>query len=164
MNLAILSIKVILYYSIGYTADYDPNDPFRFTEAFLSLLGAGITAYIIWLNSIRKEYKQMRIMFRKRTFKDTIRSVGLSFTLIAKLYILFISYLIWMGGEILFFIGTIYYPTYFSILLYGGIGYFIILIISLILAVVMTKPGIIEQKDSQKLKDLTAEKSEINSE
>jgi hypothetical protein len=164
MNLAILSIKVILYYSIGYTADYDPNDPLRFTEAFLSLLGAGITAYIIWLNSFRKEYKKMRTMLRKRTFKDTMRSFGKGFTLIAKLYILFISYCIWMGGETLFFIGTTYYPAHFRILLLGGSGFFLILLFSLIAIVGLTQPDLHESTDSQNSEDLIKIKSEGNDE
>ena len=145
MNLAILSIKVILYYvlqnyGIEYTGDFNPSDPLRFTEAFLSLLGAGITAYIVWLTSFHREYKNVRIGFRKKTFKDTMRSVGKGFVLFFQLYILFISYIIWIVGEALFMMGTVFYPEFFIYLFSFAGGFLFILIISLIFIVILTKP------------------------
>ncbi len=134
MNLVMISIKYILHWTINY------SDPFRFTEAFLSLLGAGITAYIIWLNSFHREYKRMRTMYRAPSFKNKIRSVSKGFALITKLYILFISYIIWIIGECLFMLGTAFFPDYFTYMLLGAAGFFVILVISLVLIMAFTKP------------------------
>ena len=134
MNLAMISIKYILHLTINYA------DPFRFTEAFLSLLGAGITAYIIWLNSFHREYKRMRTIYRAPSFKNKIQSVSKGFALIAKLYILFISYIIWIIGECLFMWGTVFFPDYFTYMLLGAAGFFVILVISLVLIMAFTKP------------------------
>ncbi len=135
MNLAVITIKLILHFAINYA------DPFRFTEAFLSLLGAGITAFIIWLNSFRKDYKKMRSMIKSRTFKEKAHSVVKGFSWMARFYILFISYAIWVIGEFLFFLGTIYFK-FFPYLFLGAGGFFMILVISLILIVYFTKPGV----------------------
>ena len=135
MNLAVISIKYILHWTINY------SDPFRFTEAFLSLLGAGITAFIIWLTSFHRDYKKMRSMFKTRDFKEKARSLTQGFSWLVKFYILFISYLIWIVGESLFMIGTQFFPEYFGYMLLGAAGFFVVFVISLILIVYLTKPG-----------------------
>ena len=135
MNLAVISIKLILHFTINY------SDPFRFTEAFLSLLGAGITAYIIWLHSFHRDYKRMRTGFKTRSLKEKVRSVTKGFALFAKLYILFISYIIWAVGEFLFMLGTPFFADYYIYLLLGVAGFFVTLVISLLLIVYLTKPG-----------------------
>ena len=135
MNLAVISIKWILSLTINY------SDPFRFTEAFLSLLGAGITAYIIWLHSFHRDYKRMRAGFKTRSLKEKVRSVTKGFALFAKFYILFISYIIWAVGEFLFMLGTSFFDDYYSYLLLGVAGFFAILVISLILIILLDKTG-----------------------
>lgn len=135
MNLALISIKLILHFVIDY------SDPFRFTEAFLSLLGAGITAYIIWLNSFHRDYKFMRTGYKTRNLKVKVRSIAKGFGLFAKLYILFISYIIWAIGEFLFMIGTPFFIDYYVYLLLGVAGFFTILVVSLLLIIYLTKPG-----------------------
>ncbi len=145
MNVALISIKLILHLTINY------SDPFRFTEAFLSLLGAGITAYIIWLNSFRREYKKMRNNYKSQLLKDKVRSVTQGFALITKLYILFISYMVWIVGEFLFMLGTMFYPAYIKYFLFGGIGFFVVLAICVILIVLIVRPDDPQIQDDSKI-------------
>ncbi|MBN2156752.1 MAG: hypothetical protein JW776_11985 [Candidatus Lokiarchaeota archaeon] len=140
MNLAIISIKLILHFTIDF------SDPFRFTEAFLSLLGAGVTAYIIWLRSFHREYKHTLTLikfksekFRERT-KNVTKGVAKGFSLVLKLYILFISFIIWLTGECLFMLGTPFFTDYITYFLLGTVGFFAALVLSLIFIVFLTKP------------------------
>ena len=149
MNLAVISIKYILHLTINY------SDPFRFTEAFLSLLGAGITAFIIWLTSFHRDYKKMRSMLKSRDFKAKARSITQGVSWIVKFYILFVSYLIWVVGESLFMIGTRFFPEYFWYMLLGAVGFFTILVITLILIVFTTKPGKIPPVNNNQPQDFT---------
>ncbi|MHA1109556.1 MAG: hypothetical protein ACTSRE_00530 [Promethearchaeota archaeon] len=149
MNLAVISIKYILHFAINY------SDPFRFTEAFLSLLGAGITAFIIWLTSFYRDYKKMRSMLKSRDFKKKARTITQGVSWIVKFYILFISYIIWIVGESLFMIGTQFFPEYFWYMLLGAVGFFAVLVITLILIVFMTKPGTIPPVDNNQPKEFT---------
>jgi len=159
MNLAIISIKLILHLTINF------SDPFRFTEAFLSLLGAGVTSYIIWLWAFHRDYKYTItiVKFQSRSFKEQIRTVTKGFSLALTLYILFISYIIWITGEFLFMLGTTFYPDYFYYFLMGVGGYFIILVLSLIFIVFFTKPDItllIKDVESEEVTKDTPEKEE----
>jgi len=82
MNLLLATIKYLLSLAMPI------EDPFRFLEAFIALLGAGVMAYILWFVALIKD-------IRKMTFW---RSFGLIF----KLYTLFQAFCIWVGIESLF--------------------------------------------------------------
>ncbi len=83
----------------------------------------------------------MRTDYKTRNLKDKVRSVAKGFALFVKLYILFISYIIWAIGEFLFMIGTPFFTDYYIFLLLGVAGFFAILVISLLLIIYLTKPG-----------------------
>lgn len=141
MNVMLISIKLLLNLTVfNLTINYD--DPFRFNEAFLSLLGAGFIAFLIWMRAFHRDYKRMKTFFKSQSRKDQARSVGKGVSTGFKLYTLFIGYILWFAGEFLFMLGSnSLYPEYIPHLLIGMGSFFILLIIILIFIVIMTKSG-----------------------
>ncbi|UYP46891.1 hypothetical protein NEF87_003176 [Candidatus Lokiarchaeum ossiferum] len=134
MNIMIISIKYLLNLTIG------TEDPFRFTEAFFSLLGAGIMAYFVWLKAFYKDNIRIKTLFSSGNLSGKIKSFSKSISLGMKLMMIFFGYLIFVGALSLFLLGTSFYNEYLLIFLYGCAGFWIFLSLLLLLIFLITKP------------------------
>jgi len=121
-NLFIILVRLILSLGLPET------DPFKFIEAFVSLIGAGITAYLVWLIAFYKEIRKLKELGSSKKITKKIKS-GLGFvTFFIKLVPISLAYSIWILGEILFMIGSDLIGIAQIVLISGGIFYGIIIL------------------------------------
>ncbi|QEE14705.1 hypothetical protein DSAG12_00519 [Promethearchaeum syntrophicum] len=134
-NIFIILIRLIL--SIGIP----DTDPLRFVEAFITLIGAGITAYVVWLIAFYKEIKMLKkreVGSLKKKIMKKVKS-GLGFVNIyLKLIPLSLAYLVWITGEILFMLGSNLAGIALIVYILGGTLYGL-LIICIICIIFLTK-------------------------
>ncbi len=151
INVFIILIRLILSTGIPDT------DPFRFVEAFVTLIGAGITAYIVWLMAFYREMKRLKELGSSKKIIKKMKS-GLGFVnFLLKLIPLSLAYLVWIGGEILFMIGSDLVEIAAIVYVLGG-AFYGILIVCIVCIILFTKAprsreksindNIIEEKQS----------------
>ena len=134
-NIFIILIRLILAIGIPDT------DPLRFIEAFITLIGAGITAYILWLVAFYREMKKIKTKelgsFKKKLIKKMNSGLGF-INILLKLIPLSLSYLVWITGEILFMLGSDLAGIALIVYISGGIIYGI-LILCIACIILLTK-------------------------
>ena len=134
-NIFLILIRLIL--SIGVS----DTDPLRFVEAFITLIGAGITAYVVWLIAFYKEIKRLKKKEFGSLKKKLITKMksGLGFVNIyIKLIPLSIAYLVWITGEILFMLGSELVDIALIVYISGGALY-VILVVCIVCIILFTK-------------------------
>ena len=132
INIFIILIRLIL------SIEMPETDPFKFIEAFVTLIGAGITAYIVWLLAFYREMKRLKELRSSKKIVKKMKS-GFGFAkFLLKLIPLFFAYLIWIGGEILFMLGSDLAEIAVIVFVLGG-AFFGILIICMVCIILFTK-------------------------
>lgn len=132
INIFIIFIRLILSIGIPET------DPFKFIEAFVTLIGAGITAYIVWLLAFYREMKRLKELRSSKKIIKKMKS-GLGFVnFLLKLIPLSLAYLIWIGGEILFMLGSKLAEIAVIVYVLGG-AFYIILIVCIVCIILFVK-------------------------
>ena len=134
MNLLLISIKYLLSFAI------DDQDPFRFTEAFFSLLGAGIMAYLVWIKAFHKDNLRIKSLFSSGKISGKLKSFSKSISLSIKIMTIIVGYFVWVGSSFLFLYGTSFFAEYYLMFLIscGVFGVFLITLVILIFLI--TKP------------------------
>ncbi len=132
INIFIIFIRLILSIGIPET------DPFKFIEAFVTLIGAGITAYIVWLLAFYREMKRLKELRSSKKIIKKMKS-GLGFVnFLLKLIPLSLAYLVWIGGEILFMLGSELAEIAAIVYVLGG-AFYIILIVCIVCIILFVK-------------------------
>jgi len=132
INIFIIFIRLILSIGIPET------DPFKFIEAFVTLIGAGITAYIVWLLAFYREMKRLKELRSSKKIIKKMKS-GLGFVnFLLKLIPLSLAYLVWIGGEILFMLGSNLAEIAVIVYVLGG-AFYIILIVCIVCIILFVK-------------------------
>ncbi|MHA1702756.1 MAG: hypothetical protein ACTSWK_10845, partial [Promethearchaeota archaeon] len=141
-NIFIILIRLIL------TIGIPEADPLRFIEAFITLIGAGITAYIVWLIAFYREMKRIKTKelgsFKKKLIKKMNSGLGFA-NILLKLIPLSLAYLVWITGEILFMLGSELVDIALIVYISGGALY-VILIVCIVCIVIFTKAPISREK------------------
>ena len=134
-NIFLILIRLIL--SIGIP----DTDPLRFIEAFITLIGAGITAYIVWLITFYREIKRLKKnelgSFKKKIIKKMKSGLGFV-NIFLKLIPLSLAYLVWVIGEILFMLGSNLAGIALIVYIIGGTLYGL-LIVCIVCIIFLTK-------------------------
>jgi len=143
-NIFIIVIRLIVSIGIPET------DPFRFIEAFVTLIGAGITAYIVWLVAFYREIKRLKkkkLGSIKKKIMKKMKS-GLGFVnILLKLIPLSLAYSVWITGEILFMLGSDLVGITLIVYILGGIIYGI-LIVCIVCIILFTKAPTSREKST----------------
>ncbi len=141
INVFIIFIRLIL--SIGIPE----IDPFRFIEAFVTLIGAGVTAYIVWLMAFYREMKRLKGLASSKKIINKMKS-GFGFVnFLLKIIPLSLAYLVWITGEILFMFGSDLVEIALIVYVLGGAFYGVI-IICIICIILLTKASKLTEKSS----------------
>jgi len=142
-NLFIILIRLIL--SIGIPE----IDPFRFVEAFVTLIGAGITAYIVWVIAFYREMKRLKGLASSKKIIKKMKS-GLGFVnFLLKLIPLSLAYLLWITGEILFMLGSDLAGIALIVYVFGGAFYGVIIVCIVCIIFLTRAPKITDRSSNE---------------
>lgn len=130
INTLSLIIKAIIA-SVNQTAlMYD------FLPSFALLLGSVPCAYLKWLSVFYSDQKRIE---KAQQNKERMKVLTGKVVYTAKLYILFISYLIWLTGEVIFLSTNATWANYMNTFVVSALIYFAILTVILIVSRITAK-------------------------
>jgi len=109
---------------------------YDFLPSFALLLGSVPCAYLKWLVVFYSDQKKIELAHQN---KERLKVITGKFVYTAKLYVLFISYFIWLLGEVIFLSTNALWATHMNTFVIAAMIYFATLTVILIVLRITAK-------------------------
>ncbi|MCF2139233.1 MAG: hypothetical protein K9W44_04185 [Candidatus Lokiarchaeota archaeon] len=144
LNFLLATIKYIISFI------YPISNPFQFIEAFWCLLGAGMMAFIKWMNILIQHQSKAKELLKSDESHRKIKFIGSQLSFRVGLYIIVSAYINWALGLIIFLLASPFFNDYFLSFLIGA-GFFLIILLILLLLIILI--GTPKQGVKQKIEE-----------